>query len=163
MTMTELWDLYNGERRKTGTTLTRGMPIPKGQYHVVASAWIVNSNGQYLLSQRHPDKPYPYYWECTGGSILAGEDSLTGALRELNEELGISPNADQGKLIYQTRRELTQDFYDVWLFHADINIERLTLQETEVVAVQWVSRDGVLDMYKNGKLHPLIDYICNIF
>lgn len=161
--MSELWDLYNGEREKTGATITRGMPIPKGQYHVVVSAWIVNSKGQYLLSQRHPNKPYPYFWECTGGSVLAGEGSLSGALREVKEELGISLKTNQGRLIYQTRRELTQDFYDVWLFHADIDIEKITLQEMEVIAVQWVSRESLLDMYRNSKLHPLINNIVDIF
>ena len=79
--------------------------------------------------------------------------------REVKEELGIALEAGQGKLIYQTRRERTQDFYDVWLFHADIDLEKITLQETEVVDVQWVDRDSLLDMYRNGKLHPLIDYI----
>lgn len=160
--MAELWDLYSGEREKTGATLLRGTPIPKGQYHLVVSVWIVNSKEQYLLSQRHPDKPYPCFWECTGGSVLAGEDSLKGALREVKEELGISLEASQGKLIYQTRRETSQDFYDVWLFHADIDIEKIILQETEVVDVQWVSRDSLLDMFQNGKLHPLIDYIHEI-
>jgi len=33
------------------------------------------------------------------------------------------------------------------------------MQETEVVGVQWVSRDVLFDMLHNGKLHPLIDYI----
>lgn len=159
--MPELWDLYNGERKKTGTIL-RGKPIPKGQYHLVVSAWIVNSKGQYLLSQRHPNKPYPCFWECTGGSVLAGEDSLNGALREVKEELGLSLGAEQGKLIYQTRREKTQDFYDVWLFHVDADISNMTLQESEVVGVQWVNRDCLLGMYRSGKLHPLIDYIHEI-
>jgi 8-oxo-dGTP pyrophosphatase MutT (NUDIX family) len=159
--MTELWDLYNEERKKTGTIL-RGTPIPKGQYHLVISAWIVNSKGQYLLSQRHPNKAYPYFWECTGGSVLAGEDSLNGALREVKEELGITLEAEHGKLIYQSRREKTQDFYDVWLFYADIDTAEITLQETEVVAVQWVNRDCLFDMYQSGKLHPLIDYIHEI-
>lgn len=53
------------------------------EYHLVISAWIVNSKGQYLLSQRHPNKIYPFFWECTGGSVLASEDSLHGALREV--------------------------------------------------------------------------------
>ena len=160
--MAELWDLYNAEREKTGATLLRGTPVPKGQYHLVVSVWIMNSKGQYLLSQRHPDKPYPYFWECTGSSVLAGEDSLKGALREVKEELGVNLEAGQGKLIYQTRRESTQDFYDVWLFHTDIDIEKMTLQETEVVDVQWVSRGSLFDMYRNGKLHPLIDYLHEI-
>lgn len=157
--MAELWDLYDEKREKTGNVLLRGMLVPKGCYHLVVSIWIVNSRGQYLLSQRHPDKSYPLYWECTGGSVLAGEDSMSGAMREVKEELGITLEAEQGTLIYQTRRESTQDFYDVWLFHADFDASKMILQKTEVVGVQWVNRDELLHMYQNGRLHPLIDYI----
>ena len=85
----EKWDLYNAKREKSGITVCRGEIIPKGLYHLSVSAWIVNQQGQYLLSQRHPKKQYPLYWECTGGSVLSGETSLQGAIREVKEELGI--------------------------------------------------------------------------
>ena len=129
---------------------------------VCTFAGIVNSQGQYLLSQRHPQKTYPLCWECTGGSVLAGEDSLNGAIREVREELGIMLNPFKAEMIYHTRREEVQDFYDVWLFHADIDISEIKMQETEVVGVQWVNRDVLFDMLQSGKLHPLIDYIKEI-
>ena len=66
-------------------------------------------------------------------------------------------------MIYHTRREMVQDFYDVWLFHADIDISEIKVQETEVVGVQWVNREVLFDMLHSGKLHPLIDYIEEIF
>lgn len=50
--MLEMWDLYNDKREKTGKVLPRGVPVPKGLYHLTVSAWIVNSQGQYLLSPR---------------------------------------------------------------------------------------------------------------
>lgn len=106
----EKWDLYNAKREKTRLTMQRGENIPKGLYHLVVSAWIVNQQGQYLLSQRHPDKQYPLYWECTGGAVLSGENSLQGAVREVKEELGITLAPEQGKPIYQFRREDMQDF-----------------------------------------------------
>ena len=155
----EKWDLYNAKREKTGLTMQRGENIPKGLYHLVVSAWIVNQQGQYLLSQRHPDKQYPLYWECTGGSVLSGENSLQGAVREVKEELGITLAPEQGKPIYQFRREDMQDFYDVWLFHADIDIKEMVLQKTEVVDVQWVNQDKLLNMFQKKQLHPLITYI----
>ncbi len=62
----EKWDLYNAKREKSGITVCRGEIIPKGLYHLSVSAWIVNQQGQYLLSQRHPKKQYPLYWKCTG-------------------------------------------------------------------------------------------------
>lgn len=139
--------------------MQRGENIPKGLYHLVVSAWIVNQQGQYLLSQRHPDKQYPLYWECTGGAVRSGENSLQGAVREVKEELGITLAPEQGKLIYQFRREDMQDFYDVWLFHADIDIKEMVLQKTEVVDVQWVNQDKLLNMFQKKQLHPLITYI----
>ena len=144
----EKWDLYNAKREKSGIAVCRGEIIPKGLYHLSVSVWIVNQQGQYLLSQRHPKKQYPLYWECTGGSVLSGETSLQGAIREVKEEL-----------IYQTRRENVQDFYDVWLFHKDIKIEEMRLQETEVVDVQWVNPDKLFKMFRLKQLHPLITYV----
>ena len=155
----EKWDLYNAKREKSGITVCRGEIIPKGLYHLSVSAWIVNQQGQYLLSQRHPKKQYPLYWECTGGSVLSGETSLQGAIREVKEELGILLTPGSEKLTYQTRRENVQDFYDVWLFHRDIKIEEMRLQETEVVDVQWVSSDKLFEMFRL-KQTASPDYLC---
>ncbi|AUD14346.1 hypothetical protein CW734_12755 [Planococcus sp. MB-3u-03] len=41
------------------------------------------------MTQRDPAKPLPMLWETTGGSVITGESSLTGALRELEEETGL--------------------------------------------------------------------------
>lgn len=155
----EKWDLYNAKREKSGITVCRGEIIPKGLYHLSVSVWIVNQQGQYLLSQRHPKKQYPLYWECTGGSVLSGETSLQGAIREVKEELGILLTPGSEKLIYQSRRENVQDFYDVWLFHKNIKIEEMRLQETEVVDVQWVNPDKLFEMFRLKHLHPLITYV----
>lgn len=54
----EKWDLYNAKREKSGITVCRGEIIPKGLYHLSVSVWIVNQQGQYLLSQRHPKKQF---------------------------------------------------------------------------------------------------------
>ena len=114
----------------------------------MVSVWIRNRHGEFLLSQRHPDKPYPLYWECTGGSVLACESSLEGAVREVREELGLVLEPEHGRLLFQTRRERFQDLYDVWLFHADTPVSCLRLQETEVIAAQWVSRSMLFTMFR---------------
>ena len=61
--------------------------------------------------------------------------------------------------LYNARRENVQDFYDVWLFHRDIKIEEMRLQETEVVDVQWVNPDKLFEMLRLKHLHPLITYV----
>ena len=87
----ELWDLYNERRELTGRDHIRGEEVPQGFYHLVVHIWIRNSKGEYLISQRSADRPaYPLMWECVGGSVTKGEDSLTGALRETKEEVGLT-------------------------------------------------------------------------
>lgn len=158
----ELWELYNEKREKTGENLERGKILPHGRYHLVAGAWIKNSRGQFLISQRHSSRNYPNYWECTGGSVRAGEDSLEGAVREVYEELGVVLTPVNSLLFHQARRDEMQDFYDAWLFHVDVPITSLRLQPTEVANAKWVDKDTLYEMYLNKEIHPLIDYIDKI-
>lgn len=64
-----------------------------------------------------------------------------------------------GKRVRQVRRDQRHDFYDVWIFHADVLLEELTLQATEVTQAMWADREQLEELYRRGELHPLIDYI----
>jgi 8-oxo-dGTP diphosphatase len=55
----------------------------------VAAAVIVRPDGQVLLAQRPPGKPYAGYWEFPGGKLEPGESAARALARELREELGI--------------------------------------------------------------------------
>ena len=79
----ELWDVYDKNRNKTGKTHVRGVPMAEGEYHIVTDIWTINLEGKLLLTQRHPDKTFGLWWECTGGSAKVGESSLESVLREL--------------------------------------------------------------------------------
>jgi len=56
----------------------------------VAAAVIVRPNGDVLLAQRPPGKPYAGYWEFPGGKLEAGETAAAALARELHEELGLA-------------------------------------------------------------------------
>ena len=90
----ELWDLLDKDRNPLGLTHPRGRqyPMPPHTYHTVVSVFTVDRENRLLLTLRAPTKGmYPGYWEFTGGSGVAGEDSLTSAWRELSEETGYIP------------------------------------------------------------------------
>lgn len=53
-------------------------------------------------------------------------------------------------------REQTRDLYDVWVFYIDVDISDITLQETEVVDVKWVTCEELIKMERKGELHPLL-------
>ena len=55
----------------------------------VAAAVLLRPDGQVLLAQRPPGKPYEGYWEFPGGKLEPGETPRVALDRELREELGI--------------------------------------------------------------------------
>lgn len=152
----EYWELYDENRCGTGLMMRRGDPVPAGLYHICASGWLMDSRGRVLLTQRTADKSFPLAWESTGGCVRFGEDSLSGILRELHEELGLELAAGDARLIRSVRRE--DDFYDVWLFPAPEPMPQLRLQREEVCGARWATADELLELDRRGELHPLLDY-----
>lgn len=136
--MSERWDLVDGDRQPLHQTHVRGEPLPTGAYHTVIEVFTFDVNGDVLLSQRHPEKTYPLLWEGTGGSILAGETSLGGAVRELYEEIGLRVAPEQLDSVATLRRDTY--FLDIYRYQSDLPLQPkdLVLQEDEVVAVRLV-------------------------
>ena len=115
--MSEYWDLYDAERKPLGRTIRRGDAFAEGEYYVCCEIWIQNSKGELLLTQRHPDKKAGGLWEFTGGGVLAGETTGQGAIRELEEELGLSVQESELELLetYQQKNY----FMDIFVVRKD--------------------------------------------
>ena len=150
--MPEYMDIYDEHRNRTGRIWQRRVPMQPGDWHLVVYAWLVNSKGEVLLTQRHSDKTWPGYWECTAGGVQAGETSLEGALRELREEIGVVKQPEEGILLQQALD--TGVFIDFWLFRSDVSLSDLILQPTEVVDAKWVSREEYEAMCGKGVIVP---------
>ena len=160
--MGELWDLYDKYGNKAGKFHERGKPIPPGYFHTIIHVWIRSESGKYLMSRRHPLKSYPLLWECTGGSVLAGEDSITGAMREVQEELGVALDRKKGRLFKSERQDAHQVFYNVYLFSQEENIP-LRLQAEEVVDARWMDPEEIRQLAKAGELMPMLNYYEDVF
>ena len=161
--MAEIWDLYDAERRRTGKTMMRGEPVPRGFYTLSVSVWLTNGRGEYLLSKRHPAKKFPNLWECTGGGALAGEESLEAGVREVREELGIVLRPGEGRLIYRTQPRRVPGLLRRLAFPMRrAAFVAPTLQPEEVTEARWASRGEIKRLRAAGLLHPLLDYIDGI-
>ena len=160
----ELWDLYTEDRQLTGRDHVRGEPLPPGCYHLVVHVWIRSPEGTYLISQRAADRPtHPLLWECVGGSVLKGEDSLTGALREVEEEVGIKLDPGRGGLVFSQTRKLVDgilcgDILDVYLFEYDGPVSLETASTHEVAQADWLTAEQVRDLHRDGLLVPTLGY-----
>lgn len=156
----EQWDLYTKERALTGETHLRGDPLPEGRYHLVVHVWIRNAQGQYLISQRAASRPtFPLLWECVGGSVVKGEDSLTGALREVQEEVGLALPPETGRLVFsETRGAGFQDILDVWLFEYNGPLALEAATTDEVAQCRWMDGGQIQALCDKGEWVPTLDY-----
>jgi len=150
--MDEYWDIYDVNRESTGRTHRRGDPLPPGDYHLVVHVWI-RSGEKYFITLRDPEKEVaPLIWETTGGAALAGEDSLTAALREVREETGLTLKPESGVVFQSIRREgRLSDFADVWLFRQEVSLADFVPQPGETIDARLASPEELRDMVREGK------------
>ena len=159
----EKWDLYDKHFNVVGEHI-RGEEMPDGCYHLVVHIWIKNKNGQYLISQRSASRPNnPLKWECQGGSVLKGEDSLHGALREVKEEVGIDLLPENGKVVFSKIRHVIRgvkfnDMMDVWLFDYDGDADLQKATTPEVAQTKWLYPDEIKELDKQNELVPTLKY-----
>ena len=160
----EIWDLYDENRNKTGKDWIRGNPIPDGFFHLVVHVWIKNNDGKFLISQRSETrKKQPLLWECVGGSVLKGETSLEGAIREVKEEVGIDLSNCPGKIVCtKTRKDfngrLFNDIVDMWLFEYNGIVDLNNATTDEVKQAKWLDKSEVKELFDAGKLVPTLTY-----
>ncbi len=158
--MAELWDIYDINKKKIGRTAERDVyQFKEGEYHIVVTGIIMNSKNEILISKRAEYKKFGLMWECNGGSILAGETSLEGIIRELKEELGIEFSKKEAIFLKEIRRDkIPPDFKDLWLFRRNIDEKEITFPDGESIETKWVTINEFIKMYENKEIIPTVDF-----
>src|SRR5580700_3959092 len=88
----EYVDVLDSSGRPLGTTKPKSEVHRDGDWHGAAHVWILNRKGQILIQRRSPKKEnWPNLWDVSvAGHISAGEAPVEAALREAQEELGVT-------------------------------------------------------------------------
>ena len=160
----EIWDLYNENRELLGKDHVRGEQLPIDGYHLVVHVWIRNSKGQYLISQRSANRPtFPLVWECVDGSVVKGEDSLQGALREVREEVGVDLLPEKGHVILSDIKKIefgkvVNKIVDVWLFEYDGKVDLSNATTDEVAQVAWMGRSQIKELFDANMFVDTLEY-----
>lgn len=160
----EIWDLYNENRELIGKDHVRGERLPIDGYHLVVHVWIRNAKGEYLISQRSANRPtYPLMWECVGGSVIKGEDSLRGAIREAKEEVGVDLLPESGQILFTKIRKIIDgkifnDIMDVWLFEYDGEVDLGNATTDEVAQAAWMSRNQMKELFDANMFVDTLEY-----
>lgn len=149
----ELWDIYDRQGNRTGRTGIKGQPLGTDEYQLVVEAWVINANFEILLQRRSPNcRILPNVWCHTTGRITAGESSLQGCMREVQEELGVEILPDEIHFLQRiSRDDNTHMIWDIFLIRKNIRDTEFKLQPSEVAAVKWVSEAAFRQMIHSGE------------
>ena len=164
----ELFDVINSDGSKTGVVKERGVAHREGALHATVHTWIVRPNdksGYDVLLQKRSlckDSNPGSYDISSAGHVDAGDETLESALRELQEELGIQATEEelmevgthrgQFEAVFHGRLFKDNELSTVYLYQKPVDIEKLTLQESEVSEVIWMDFAECREKIKNKSL-----------
>ena len=106
-------------------------------------------------------------WECVGGSALKGEDSLSAALRETEEEVGVKLSRENGRLLDSVVGRVVNgvrfsDIVDVWLFDFDGPIDLAAATTKEVAQTRWMKKPAIKELLDQGELVDTLEYFFDL-
>jgi isopentenyldiphosphate isomerase len=146
--MPELLDIYDAEDKPLGIAKPRVDVHRDGDWHRTAHVCVVNPRGEYLVHLRSPLKDSkPSCWDTRfGGHVAAGAGYLDTALRELQEEVGITTRPS--RLIVGPRERYdgtaNREHTQVYFFRFGGKTSDLRFNDNEVVDVKWMRPEDIV-------------------
>ena len=164
--MEELIDVLTENGVKTGEVAPRSKVHKEGLWHRAIVVAIINENNEILLQQRSEKKEKnPGMWDISAaGHISAGQDSLMGATREINEEvsvnLGFNVQVKEFRFMYSFRKEeifredfIERQFYDFFILRQiGLSKESVRFQTSEVQDIKFVSISELNKLREENKI-----------
>ena len=163
--MEEYFDVLDENGNQTNLIKKRTEVHRDGDWHKAVHIWIINENGDILLQRRASNKDiYPNMLDIScAGHLTTGDDSITGALRELKEELNLEIEPEELNYITTLKRSpkdkefIDNEFDDLYLLRTTKKIEELTYQKEEISEIFFVPYKEFKKMIDN-KQSDLVIY-----
>ena len=120
-------------------------------------AAVIKKNDQYLIVQRNKHKHLGLKWEFPGGKINPGENAQAALLRELEEELRISPEPKEKIALIDYDYDDRSVSLQLWNCGS---IEPMSITLVEHDSARWLSRDELLQVKWLPADLPIIEKWC---
>lgn len=146
--MDELIDILDSEGNFTGKTKLKSYAHSMGLFHATVHIWFYTIDGKILLQQRGKNKDtHPLLWDLSvAGHVAAGEEIELSAIREVEEEIGITITKDNLEKIgvfksvqKHSDNLIDCEFHHTFLCELKVSLEELQKQESEVEALDLIS------------------------
>jgi isopentenyldiphosphate isomerase len=145
----EYVDVLDSSGRRLGTKKPKSEVHRDGDWHAAAHVWISDGKGRILIQRRSPTKEnYPDLWDISvAGHISAGEAPVEAAIREAQEELGVTLIADECCHIFDLSEQVAlnngsyidNEYHHVFLVKKDVDVKDLKFNDGEVVEAKFVA------------------------
>jgi len=169
--MEELIDVLDENGVKTGEVLTRKEVHKRELWHRAIAVAIVNEENQILMQQRsyNKDKNAGMWDISVAGHISSGQDALTAASREINEEvsvnLGFNVDIKEFRYMFSYRKEemfkedyIERQFYDFFILRKNgLKAEDIKIQESEVEQIKFVNISELNEMIESKTIVEISD------
>lgn len=153
---TELWDIYDINKKKTGRTMKRNdWCLKDDEYHLTVLGVVARKDGRFLITKRVMTKSWaPGWWEVSGGACMAGEESEEAVLREVKEETGLDVSGFDGGYMFSYKRENPGKgdnyFVDIYRFIGNFEESDVKLQEEETDGFMLATIDEIKEFADQG-------------
>jgi isopentenyldiphosphate isomerase len=144
----EILDIWNENGKPTGQSADKAVLHQNGLFHPTVHIWFYTTTSNILLQKRASNKQtFPNHWDVSvAGHVISGETVQEAAVREVNEEIGLSVKPKDLDLI-SVRKNVNKfsngiidaEFQHVFLCELPVAIEALSIQKEEVDAVRLFS------------------------
>ena len=142
----EYLDIIDEKGNYTGEVVERNEAQDRKLRHWKVATIVINDKMQVLLQKRNANKKYyPDKWAWCAGLVISGESLEEAAMRELQEELGISISKKDLHVLYDSG-----DFTRIYYVISNKKEEEFIIQEEELSSVKWFDIDEILSMIENN-------------
>ncbi len=152
--MDELIDIFD-ENQKFIKREMKSVAHTFGHWHKSIHAYLINDKKEIIIQKRSADKDlYPNVWDVSfAGHVGAGEDTKTSAIRECQEELGITLSPSEIQFLFTNPEKLqwgnvhSNEYVDVFLCKK--NFHDIVKQDEEVDDVKAIKIKDFIEMIEN--------------
>ncbi len=148
--MEEYLDIYTETGEPAGYSRLKDEAHKEGLFHRTVHIWFYTNNKEVLFQKRGANKEtFPNYWDVSvAGHVMAGETLEEAALREVEEEIGLTINPSTLQKI-DVRKSVNKhpngivdcEFQNVFFCVLDVSLNDLKKQDEEVDGLCLLSVD----------------------
>lgn len=148
----EILQYFNDDNTLNMGVAERSYIHQNNLWHREVAIWIINEKNELLFQRRSPKKKLaPNKLSITAGHVDAKEPEIIAALREINEEIGLSFKEEDLNLlgVFKNEQEGNYCFSYTYLLKTNAKIEDMTMQEDEVSELKYITIEELEERIRN--------------